>query len=538
MGRISENITGLLLAASVVVSVASLGCSKTHGPHLDGRRGRTRNSDWHRSMRMARAMLLFNRPRTATNYARAAILLAPDEVRRQEAISLRRRTQAGVCEDGVNQESSLSPSPRRDRRCAVVARPFGRSDPEIDHSIAQALASSLLLRLRRDRYQPLSREALPAILDERDLAAAAKGFDTDRTNLTPADLLVTGSIYRVTEGWRVTASLVDIGTSRILQTATVDTNSLGDPDALAGELVQPMQLPPGNPSEISGSRWIGSLLQQAADVEDKGFHAVALERYLDCIAIAPEDPSVRRAFDRFQDRQARRLRFQLPPVDEHASTDLPRIRLMVGDRVFMELLQLPDISECPSDSRIWMQTTEVTQRQYRSVTGHQPSRHVGPDLPVERVSWYDANAFCQALSRKTGLNVRLPSEAMWKRASHAGKRQRRTHRAERPGPRRDPPASNGPVPVRSRAPNGWGLYGFGDNVAEWCRSSSEEATPVDGPPRVPVRGGSWACPIYQRNPGARRLAGPSGRTSDVGFRVILREPYSQQPERESSDEGS
>jgi formylglycine-generating enzyme required for sulfatase activity len=64
--------------------------------------------------------------------------------------------------------------------------------------------------------------------------------------------------------------------------------------------------------------------------------------------------------------------------------------------------------------------TEVTQAQYRAVTGNNPSRFEGDDLPVERVNWHDAMEFCEKLSEKTGNNVRLPTEAEWEYACRAG----------------------------------------------------------------------------------------------------------------------
>ncbi|MFP4107250.1 MAG: SUMF1/EgtB/PvdO family nonheme iron enzyme [Phycisphaerae bacterium] len=537
MGRYGDGVKGLLLAAIVTAATIPLACSETHQPCL--RNTQTNGGDdWLRSMRMARAMLLFDRPWAAEGYARAAILLARDGFGRDEAIALRRRARARTPDPLIEHESYAPYKNFQGRRYAVVARPFRQHPLDANSVTGGVLASCLLQRLRRDRYQPLSRKALPAIMDERDLADARRTAGYPRSRLQAADLLLTGSIDRTDGLWRISAHLVEVDTGRILQSTSAKVDSLRDPERLADELVRPMQLPLKAQPSAPAPRWLQTLLDQAHAMEREERWPLALERYLDCLAIAPDNASVRRAFRRFQDRHGRQLRFELPHAPKQTESKLQRIRVLVGEGVTMELVLLPGEHSLPDAPGVWMQTTEVTQRQYRSVTGHQPSRHVGPDLPVERVSWYDANAFCQALSRKTGLNVRLPSEAMWKRASHAGKRQRRTHRAERPGPRRDPPASNGPVPVRSRAPNGWGLYGLGDNVAEWCRSSSEEAPPLDGPPRVPVRGGSWACPIYQRNPGARRLAGPSGRTSDVGFRVILREAYNQQPERETSGEGS
>src|SRR5581483_9800334 len=72
----------------------------------------------------------------------------------------------------------------------------------------------------------------------------------------------------------------------------------------------------------------------------------------------------------------------------------------------------------------------VTQRQYELVMGHNPSEFTrnnrgGPDHPVERVSWEDAQRFCDRLSslpqeQRAGRVYRLPTEAEWEYACRAG----------------------------------------------------------------------------------------------------------------------
>jgi len=58
-------------------------------------------------------------------------------------------------------------------------------------------------------------------------------------------------------------------------------------------------------------------------------------------------------------------------------------------------------------------TTEVTQGQYRSVMGSNPSNYVGKDnLPVDSVNWFDAVRFCIRLSDIAGLD-RCYNETTW-----------------------------------------------------------------------------------------------------------------------------
>ncbi|GAB4493698.1 MAG: hypothetical protein OHK0019_18170 [Saprospiraceae bacterium] len=62
----------------------------------------------------------------------------------------------------------------------------------------------------------------------------------------------------------------------------------------------------------------------------------------------------------------------------------------------------------------------MTQAQWKQIMGDNPSYIKGDNLPVEQVSWDDAQAFIKKLNEKTGKKYRLPSEAEWEYAAREG----------------------------------------------------------------------------------------------------------------------
>ncbi len=63
---------------------------------------------------------------------------------------------------------------------------------------------------------------------------------------------------------------------------------------------------------------------------------------------------------------------------------------------------------------------EITQAQWNTIMSENPSRYKGDDLPVDSVTWNDAIKFCHRLSKITGREYRLPTEAEWEYACRAG----------------------------------------------------------------------------------------------------------------------
>jgi formylglycine-generating enzyme required for sulfatase activity len=152
-----------------------------------------------------------------------------------------------------------------------------------------------------------------------------------------------------------------------------------------------------------------------------------------------------------------------------------------------------------------------------------PSRFRGDNRPVEEVNWYDAVEFCARLSKLTGREYRLPSEAEWEYACRAGTttpfyfgetitgelanyRASGTYAGEPKGEDREQT-----TPVGQFPPNAFGLYDMHGNVWEWCADTwhdNYDGAPTDGSAwiengddnRSPLRGGSWFYdPLYCRS---------------------------------------
>ena len=124
----------------------------------------------------------------------------------------------------------------------------------------------------------------------------------------------------------------------------------------------------------------------------------------------------------------------------------------------------------------WMAKTEVTQKQWKSVMGNNPSHFQGDNLPVECVSWDDCVEFC----RKAGHGLQLPTEAQWEYACRAGSEtpyfwgnalngDRANCNGNYPcGTTVKGPYKEKTTPVGSYQANAWGLYDMHGNVREWC----------------------------------------------------------------------
>ncbi|NIY14966.1 MAG: SUMF1/EgtB/PvdO family nonheme iron enzyme [Nitrospinaceae bacterium] len=156
-----------------------------------------------------------------------------------------------------------------------------------------------------------------------------------------------------------------------------------------------------------------------------------------------------------------------------------------------------------------MDKTEVTQEQYLKVMGENPSYFKGKNLPVEKVNWHEADAYCRKLGK------RLPTEWEWELAARAGSDTTfywgdSLQEADAHGWHKKN-ASKKTHPVGEKQPNAFGLHDMAGNVWEWTASDHENGGKVQ-------RGGSWRNSAFSMRSSHRILSNPIYRYHYVGFR--------------------
>jgi formylglycine-generating enzyme required for sulfatase activity len=203
----------------------------------------------------------------------------------------------------------------------------------------------------------------------------------------------------------------------------------------------------------------------------------------------------------------------------------------------------------------WMGSLEVTNAQYALFdpahdsrleaypgnnfsTRHRGQLVNGPDQPVCRISQTRAVEFCKWLSRKTGKQFALPTEAQWEYACRAGTNtplnfgpidsDHSTHANladatcqkvwhwVHPGGSEFNDKAFASAKTGSYAPNAWGLCDMHGNLAEWTQS------PYNADGKIVIRGGSWNDRPKNATSSVRQALRAHERAYDVGFRVICK----------------
>ncbi len=233
-----------------------------------------------------------------------------------------------------------------------------------------------------------------------------------------------------------------------------------------------------------------------------------------------------------------------PPVDPEllpTMVDIPGGTFQMGT---------PDASganydEAPAHSvtvdAFRMSVCEITNIQYEAFDpSHKAIREKRPsmfsmkdDHAVVDVIWDNAVAYCAWLSKQTGKNYRLPTEAEWEYACRAGTTTPYYTGNSLPSDMQKEQGTNRELKwvslaVGQSTPNAFGLYDMHGNVEEWCMDwygpySSEAQTNPGGPSeglfRV-LRGGSHNTPVEYLRSANRMAATPDDGHEQIGFRVV------------------
>jgi len=189
-------------------------------------------------------------------------------------------------------------------------------------------------------------------------------------------------------------------------------------------------------------------------------------------------------------------------------------------------------------SGFWMGKYEVTFEQYDAFA--KATHHAMPldegwgrgKRPVMNIKWYEAAAFAKWLSRKSGYNYRLPTEAEWEYAARAGTTTAYSwgdNPLDFPDYAWNTTNANGRThPVGLKKPNPWGLYDMHGNVWEWTASTyaeeydGSELKGSDFKSRAlrSVRGGAWYFYPKGMRSADRRIYSPWLHWSYIGFRLV------------------
>lgn len=161
--------------------------------------------------------------------------------------------------------------------------------------------------------------------------------------------------------------------------------------------------------------------------------------------------------------------------------------------------------------------------------------HLGLNVPIRRLTWLSATAYCKWLSEREGKTFRLPTEAEWEYACRAGSYTKYCFG--------DDVSELGDYAwykenslkvthdVGTKKANAWGLYDMHGNIWEWCSdryAENYETVPNDGSAHMVrsekgmvLRGGAWSAKPDNLRSAVRINLGANSRNYFVGFRVVV-----------------
>ena len=234
---------------------------------------------------------------------------------------------------------------------------------------------------------------------------------------------------------------------------------------------------------------------------------------------------------------------------------IPKGRFMMGSK--KDESSQP-IHEVKITKAFYVSIYPITQKQWSTVMGSNPSKFIGEKNPVECISWDDCQNFVKELNKRENVELyRLPTEAEWEYACRGGSvsdfffgnrnnlLKKFAWYSDISEICHDVMVQKGIFkkrmilkeitekmthPVGELEPNAFGLYDIYGNVWEWCQDKwhgNYMGAPVDGGAWMDgkilyniIRGGGWNTLGKYCTSSHRGNWNPDGTMSDIGFRLV------------------
>ena len=174
----------------------------------------------------------------------------------------------------------------------------------------------------------------------------------------------------------------------------------------------------------------------------------------------------------------------------------------------------------------FISTTLVTQDEFVRVTGRNPARQQGPNIPVQFVTWDDATAFCNMLGERENRRYRLPTAAEWKFAWRVGGSSNLSKDTLDATAWYVGNSGSHLHAVAQKSPDRSGLYDMIGNVRQWCSVGvsppSNSTTRSDSPRKLlqPVEGADYLTPASGCLLPTEVKESPAISRPFIGFRVV------------------